>query len=38
MLRCTGLYPNKEGAKFDFDYYLAKHIPRRTRFRAVGSR
>src|SRR5215467_13383996 len=23
----TVVYANKPGAKFDFDYYLAKHIP-----------
>jgi uncharacterized protein (TIGR02118 family) len=23
----TILYPNTEGGTFDFDYYLAKHIP-----------
>ena len=21
------LYPNKEGAKFDFEYYMQRHIP-----------
>jgi uncharacterized protein (TIGR02118 family) len=23
----TVLYPNREGAKFDFEYYMQKHIP-----------
>ena len=23
----TVLYPNREGAKFDFEYYMEKHIP-----------
>jgi len=27
-MKCvTVVYPNKEGAKFDFDYYMKKHIP-----------
>jgi len=27
-MKCvTVLYPNKEGAKFDFDYYMKRHIP-----------
>ena len=27
MQRVTVVYPNKNGAKFDFDYYMEKHIP-----------
>ena len=27
MQRVTVLYPNKEGAKFNFDYYMKKHVP-----------
>ena len=27
MHSLTVLYPNKEGASFDFDYYMQKHIP-----------
>jgi hypothetical protein len=27
MERITVLYANKEGAHFDFDYYMRKHIP-----------
>jgi uncharacterized protein (TIGR02118 family) len=27
-MKCVNVtYPNKEGAKFDFEYYLAKHVP-----------
>lgn len=25
--RVTVIYPNKEGSKFDFDYYTRKHVP-----------
>jgi len=27
MQRVTVVYPNKSDAKFDFDYYMKKHIP-----------
>ena len=27
MERVTVVYPNKADAKFDFDYYMSKHIP-----------
>jgi uncharacterized protein (TIGR02118 family) len=27
MQRVTVVYPNKIDAKFDFDYYMKKHIP-----------
>lgn len=27
MQRVTVLYPNKTDKKFDFDYYMKKHIP-----------
>jgi len=27
MITVTVLYPNREGAKFDMNYYLGKHIP-----------
>jgi uncharacterized protein (TIGR02118 family) len=27
MYWATILYPNREGAKFDYDYYVGKHIP-----------
>jgi len=27
MHSLTVLYPNKEGATFDFEYYMQKHIP-----------
>ena len=32
----TVLYPNKSDAKFDFDYYLAKHIPMVAGFFGTG--
>ena len=25
--RVTVVYPNKDGSKFDFDYYTQKHVP-----------
>ena len=27
MVRVSILYPNTEGGRFDFDYYLATHMP-----------
>jgi uncharacterized protein (TIGR02118 family) len=27
VITVTVLYPNQEGAKFDLDYYLSRHIP-----------
>lgn len=27
MIRVSVLYPQREGAKFDYDYYAQKHIP-----------
>ena len=27
MIKFTALYPNNDGAVFDFDYYKSKHLP-----------
>ena len=27
MFCITGVYPNKDGAQFDFEYYTTKHLP-----------
>lgn len=27
MIKISVFYPNKEGARFDMDYYLQKHMP-----------
>lgn len=27
MIKVTFLYPNREGGRFDMDYYLNKHMP-----------
>jgi uncharacterized protein (TIGR02118 family) len=34
LINVTVLYPNKDDAKFDFDYYAVKHIPMVTRLLA----
>jgi uncharacterized protein (TIGR02118 family) len=28
MIKCSILYPNTKGGRFDFDYYQSKHMPR----------
>jgi uncharacterized protein (TIGR02118 family) len=32
----TIMYPNRTGARFDFDYYLTKHIPMWNQFQGVN--
>ena len=32
----TIMYPNRTGARFDFDYYLQKHIPMWNKFHGVN--
>jgi uncharacterized protein (TIGR02118 family) len=27
MINISSIYPNKEGSKFDFDYYINTHMP-----------
>jgi len=37
MIRVTVLFPNKPGAKFDFDYYIERHVkPEDEKLRQLG--
>jgi uncharacterized protein (TIGR02118 family) len=36
MIRTSAMYPNTPGTKFDWDYYMNKHIPAARKLTAVG--
>ena len=36
MIRASAMYPNQPGVKFDWDYYMNKHIPAVRKLANVG--
>lgn len=36
MIRASAMYPNTPGTKFDWDYYMNKHIPAARKLTSMG--